>query len=198
MILSNIEIHRALDEKRLIIEPEPQPRIPTLGQECPYDSHSVNLKLHEEILKPKSGKFSIDLTQPGSLAQLITEHSEKYIISKKQPYMLAPGEFVLARTLEKIDLPIIGNPPYLAARIEGKSSRARLGLIVHCTAPTVHPGFTGTLTLEMANLGPATISLIPEMYIAQLILEQVKGEILLNPSQFQDQSDPSGITSSSV
>jgi dCTP deaminase len=81
--------------------------------------------------------------------------------------------------------------PYLAARIEGKSSRARFGLIVHCTAPTVHPGFCGKLTLEMANFGPTDIMLKPNMYIAQLIVEQVCGEIHPNLSQFQGQTSPS-------
>jgi dCTP deaminase len=192
MILSNCEIHKALDSKRLIITPEPQPRIPTIGQECPYDTHSVNLRLHNEILFPEGGKFTINLQNPGSLADLITLHSKKYDINERQGFELKPGDFVLAQTVERIGLPITDSRPYLAARIEGKSSRARWGLIVHCTAPTVHPGFEGHLTLEMANLGPATITLTYQMYIAQLIVEQVTGEIISNPSDFQGQSHPSG------
>jgi len=89
-------------------------------------------------------------------------------------------------------LPIDKGPPYLAARIEGKSSRARCGLLVHFTAPTVHPGWNGTQTLEMINLSPTTFVLSPEMPIAQLIVEQVYGEIFPNPSQFQNQSTPEG------
>jgi hypothetical protein len=80
----------------------------------------------------------------------------------------------------------------LAARIEGKSSRARCGLMVHFTAPTVHPGWAGPLTLEMINLGPKAIILRPGMHIAQLIIEEVRGEIFLNPSAFQNQSTPEG------
>ena len=83
--------------------------------------------------------------------------------------------------------------PSLAARIEGKSSRARCGLLVHFTAPTVHPGFFGTLTLEMINLGPSPIALVPGMPIAQLIVEEVKGIPVENPSQFQGQSAPEGV-----
>jgi dCTP deaminase len=192
MILSNREIHRALDDGRLIITPEPLPRTPMIDQECPYDTHSVNLKLHDEIFVPENGKFSFNLGNPGSLADLITKHSKKYTINEKQGFNLEPGNFVLARTIERIELPIRSNSINLAARIEGKSSRARCGLIIHCTAPTVHPGFEGTLTLEMANLGPATITLTHEMYIAQLILEEVSGEIIRNPSTFQGQSTPSG------
>lgn len=195
MILSNCEIHKALDSGRLIITPEPQPRVPTIGQECPYGTHSVDLKLHNEILVPESGKFNINLANPGSLADLIARHSEKYLINKRQGFELEPGDFILAQTVECIKLPIIGDSPYLAARIEGKSSRARWGLIVHCTAPTVHPGFEGKLTLEMANLGPATLTLTDQMYIAQLIIEQVEGKIISNPSDFQGQSHPSGAKS---
>ncbi len=195
MILSNCEIHKALDSKRLIITPEPLPRIKTIGQECPYDTDSVNLKLHNEILVPESGKFTINLQNPGSLADLITKHSRPYVINERQGFELKPGDFVLAQTVEWIELPIKNGPPYLGARIEGKSSRARCGLIVHCTAPTVHPGFEGTLTLEMANLGPAILTLTYQMYIAQLIIEQVEGKIISNPSDFQGQSHPSGAKS---
>jgi dCTP deaminase len=93
-----------------------------------------------------------------------------------------------------VQLPISGEPDRsLAARIEGKSSRARLGLLVHFTAPTVHPGFSGTLTLEMINLGPVDIQLFPGMPIAQLIVEEVKGRPdFNNPSQFQGQSTAAG------
>ena len=157
-----------------------------------YDTHSVNLKLHNEILVPESGKFTINLQNPGSLVNLITKISKKNVINERQGFELKPGEFVLAQTVEWIGLPIIGKPPSLAARIGGKSSRARCGLIVHCTAPTVHPGFEGKLTLEMANLGPATLTLTDQMYIAQLIIEQVEGEIIQNPSDFQGQEHPSG------
>lgn len=192
MILSNIEIHRALDEKRLILDPEPLPRFPEIGKECPYNTHTVDLKLSDEILVPKEGKFCIDLTRPGSLAEEIANHSEVLKITNSQPYHLEPGKFILGMTLEKIGLPIDYAPPYLSARIEGKSSRARLGLIIHCTAPTIHPDFKGNIALEMANLGPASIILKPHMYIAQLIIEQVYGRIEKNPSQFQDQTRPSG------
>ena len=193
MILSNQELHKALDDGRLIIDPEPEPRVPSFGADCPYDTHSVNLRLGQEILVPRESKYCIDLSKPGSLPEAIKANSNACIITKEQPYLLEPHKFILANTLEKIDLPITNKRPYLAARIEGKSSRARLGLIVHCTAPTVHPGFCGTLTLEMVNLGPVDIILKPQMYIAQLIVEQVFGDVYTNPSQFQNQKSPSGL-----
>ena len=56
MILSNVEIHKALDERRLVIDPEPSPRLPSIGQNCPYDTHSVDLTLGSEIVIPLPGQ----------------------------------------------------------------------------------------------------------------------------------------------
>jgi len=193
MILSNLEIQKALDEGRLVIDPEPLPRKPEHGKYCPYDTTAVDLTLHNEIRVPEGGAFVYDLMEPGSLSELITKHSKKYVLTNKQPYHLEKGEFVLGITLEKIVLPIDKGPPYLAARIEGKSSRSRCGLLVHFTAPTVHAGWNGPLTLEIINLGPTTFVLRPKMLIAQLIIEQVHGELFPNPSQFQNQTTPEGL-----
>lgn len=194
MILSNAELHAALDDERLIIEPEPTPRVPTLGQpDCRYDTHSVDLQLGPQISVPESGQFAIDLTQPGSIAETIARNCTTHEISDSRPYHLEPGEFVLGATIERVRLPVL--PAYntcLAARIEGKSSRARFGILIHFTAPTVHPGFDGTLTLEIANLGPAVFCLKPGMRIAQLIVEEVKGIPNRHDSEFQGQSTPPG------
>lgn len=194
MILSNVEIHKALDEGRLIIDPQPMPRAPGMERDhCPYDTHSVDLTLASEVVVPESGQLSFDLSQPGSVAQTIENHSTSKTITREQPWNLKPNNFILAKTREKVSLPIDKtSPTCLAARIEGKSSRARVGLLVHFTAPTVHPGFKGTLTLEMINLGPANILLSPGMAIAQLIVEEVKGCPIQNDSQFQGQTNPEG------
>ncbi len=195
MILANTEIMAALDGGRLVIDPEPEPRYPAPGVKSPYDTHSVDLRLGSEIVVPRAGPFSYDLTQPGALADMIDLHSAAHTLSIEQPFRLEPRRFILGRTLERIELPIPDDrrrKTCLAARIEGKSSRARVGLLVHFTAPTVHPGFEGTLTLEMINLGPAPIMLVPGMAIAQLIIEEVKGLPVANPSQFQGQTTPAG------
>lgn len=193
MILSNVEIHRALDDGRLVITPEPLPRHPTIGEHCPYDTHSVDLKLADEISVPREGQFTYDLTQPGRIADTIAGHSEQKKLTKEQPFNLPPFRFVLGRTVERIELPIAPEASTcLAARIEGKSSRARFGILVHFTAPTVHPGWAGTLTLEIINLGPANVLLVPGMYIGQLIIEEVKGCPVDRPSEFQGQSTPVG------
>lgn len=195
MILANTEIHKALDDKRLIIRPEPSPRVPTIGAHCPYDTHSVDLTLAPEISVPKKNlPFTFDLSQKQNLSEFLSQNSEKYLLRENLYYKLEQNQFILARTIEHIELPISNDPniPSLAARIEGKSSRARLGLLVHFTAPTVHPGFCGTLTLEIINLGPAPILLQGGVSIAQLIVEETRGIPNANPSQFQGQSSPEG------
>jgi dCTP deaminase len=193
MILCNTEIQKAIDEGRLIIRPEPLPRRPTEGLECPYDAHSVNLTLADEISIPRLGTFVIDLTRKGSLADFLVQNSSRVRIDPGQGFTLEPNQFILARTREYVELPIQpGLDSSLAGRIEGKSSRARCAILVHFTAPTVHPGFKGTLTLEVINLGPNAFMLRPGMAIAQLIIEEVRGIPFPNASQFQGQTTPEG------
>ena len=82
-----------------------------------------------------------------------------------QPFVLHPGEFVLASTLEVITL---GHD--LAARLEGKSSLGRLGLLTHSTAGFIDPGFSGHVTLELSNVANLPIKLWPGMKIGQLCI----------------------------
>jgi dCTP deaminase len=135
----------------------------------------------------------VDLRR-GGFADLLGPYSTNVTITDDQPFDLKPHRFVLGKTRERAELPLIDEcqGPCLAARVEGKSSYARCGLLVHFTAPTIHAGFEGTITLELMNLGPLTISLHPGAPICQLIVEQVKGKPLRNDSQFQGQSRPGG------
>jgi len=79
-----------------------------------------------------------------------------------EPFILHPGEFVLGSTYEEVSL-----PEDLAARVEGKSSLGRLGLLTHATAGFVDPGFSGHVTLELANVATLPIKLYPGMKIGQ-------------------------------
>jgi dCTP deaminase len=100
---------------------------------------------------------SIDLAAPPTN---LTEH---VAVPDGESFVIHPGEFVLGRTQEWVEL-----PDDLVARIEGKSSLGRLGLIVHATAGFVDPGWRGTLTLEITNLTRVPIVLWPGKPIAQL------------------------------
>src|SRR5204863_114923 len=89
--------------------------------------------------------------------------TEEVKVAPDEPFVIHPGEFVLGRTLEWVEL-----PDDVVARIEGKSSLGRLGLIVHATAGFCDPGWKGTLTLELANLTRIPIRLYAGLPIAQL------------------------------
>lgn len=192
MILSNVTIQDALDKGWLKITPEPKPRTMGQGSECPYQTTAVDLHLGSEIAFFKEGlPLNIDL-RLGSFADLFGPNSHARQITADQPYSLNASKFVLGKTMERVELPLIDDGPCLAARVEGKSSYARCGLLVHFTAPTIHAGYAGTITLELINFGPFPISLYPGAPICQLIVEQVHGKPFRNDSQFQDQSRAGG------
>ena len=119
---------------------------------------SVDLRLGTSFRVFHNHKLpAIDLAQP---PRDVTELVE---VAPDQSFVIHPGEFVLGATQEWVEL-----PDDIVARIEGKSSLGRLGLIVHATAGFVDPGFSGTLTLEITNLTRVPIVLWPGKPIAQL------------------------------
>src|SRR5438105_13859863 len=137
MILSNVDIQQAIDRKWLVITPEPLPRRKEGIAECPYQTSAVDLRLGSEIALFNEGlAISIDLRR-GSFADLFGPNSASRTITDEQPYCLSPGKMVLGKTLERIELPLIDEAPCLAARVEGRSSDARCGLLVHFPAPTI-------------------------------------------------------------
>lgn len=199
MILSNRGIYAALDAKRIVIEPEPLPRLDEAGHVSPFDTHSVDVRLAPNLSIPKSGSYTFDLDGPGRgirFSDLMARLSDQHVIGP-DGYALSPNQFVLGKTVEYLSLPIqhaknVEEGTCYAARFEGKSSRARTGLLVHFTAPTIHPGFEGTITLEIINLGPVPFLLRPNMPIGQLIFEEVRGLPVEKASQFQGQTTPEG------
>lgn len=103
--------------------------------------------------------------------EVAKKHTEPLVIPS-EGYVFEPGTFLLAWTRENIRLPSQGR---LAARVEGKSSLARLGIAVHLTAPTIHAGFGGQIQLEMCNLGPLRVRLLTGMRVCQLVFETSLG-----------------------
>ena len=194
MILSNVTIQKALEEGRLVIDPPPEPLQPTPGEpDCPYQTSAVDLRLSAEVsvYKVEQSPILIDLTK-GRFNKL-SAVMEPRTLTEDQPLNLEPQRFVLGRTHERVGLPLLEDADKsLAARVEGKSSYSRCGLLVHFTAPTIHSGYEGTITLEIMNLGPYSIVLRPLMPICQLIIEEVRGQPFRNDGQFQGQSKPAG------
>lgn len=185
MILSNAEIIRGLHEGRFGISelPGSDPSKP------PFNTSAVDLRLSNELVVPKDFLGQLDLSKKiaGGIAQHWHQNSDKVRLADDQPYSLKPNRFVLSNTIESVDFSLKEDAPNHAARVEGKSSLARCGLLVHFTAPTIHTGFRGKITLEIINLGPAEILLKPGMPICQLIIEEVKGTPVQAPNQFSDQ-----------
>lgn len=187
MILSNLSILEAIKQRFLMIE-----NLAGVDPACaPFNTSSVDLRLGHEIIIPKRAKKPLDLrcSYPG---EMLYRTSKRVQISESKPYRLKPYTFVLGTTVEKVAFPRNPNGPCYSARVEGKSSRARFGLLVHMTAPTIHCDFTGLITLEIMNVGPTDIWLHPSVYICQLIVEQVDQQPYSAPNQFIGQQNPIG------
>jgi dCTP deaminase len=148
-VLSDGTIIRLVGEGRIRIDPWD----PGLVQPA-----SVDLRLGGTFRVFHNHRTSaIDLRNPPS------NLTEQIDVGEGEAFVIHPGEFCLGRTLEHIEL-----PDDIVARIEGKSSLGRLGLIVHATAGFCDPGWKGTLTLELNNLTRVPIKLYPGLPIAQL------------------------------
>jgi len=192
-VLSNTTMRDYLYAGRIIIDPPPEI---DRRDSSPYGSCSVDLHMDAIITKSKEDlKLAFDLSQkPGKLSKTIDAIWDEFEI-RESGYVLEPGRLILARTKEVVSFPENKDRKALAGRIEGRSSFARTGLLVHFTAPTIHFGFEGPITLELLNHGPMPLILKPGLAICQLIIETVRGLPTLDfPSQFQNQSSPSGST----
>jgi dCTP deaminase len=108
-----------------------------------------------------------------------------------EPFVLHPGEFVLGATYERVTL-----TDDLAARLEGKSSLGRIGLLTHSTAGFIDPGFSGHITLELSNVATLPILLYPGMKIGQICFLQMSSAVehpygsSVNGSRYQGQRGP--------
>lgn len=147
---------------------------------------SIDLHLDDRFLVfANTRQPYIDVREP------LDELTEAVQIDGEQPFMLHPGEFALGSTREHIEL-----PDDLVARLEGKSSLGRLGLLIHSTAGFVDPGWRGRLTLELSNVARLPIALYAGMKIGQISFlrlstpaERLYGSPELG-SKYQGQSGP--------
>ena len=154
MVLSDRSIREALSSGRLCIQP--------LAEDA-LQSASVDIRLDRQFRVFRNHRDSyIDVREP---SDGLTEVEE---IADDEPFVLHPGEFVLGSTLERVQL---GED--LVARVEGKSSLGRLGLLVHATAGYVDPGWDGHLTMELSNVANLPIRLYYGMKIGQLSFLQL-------------------------
>src|SRR5438445_11573979 len=153
MVLADKTIRALLDEGRIEIDPYD----PSLLQPSSVD---VRVDRYFRVFRNSRYPF-IDVRKPQEdLTELVEVDTE--------PFILHPGEFVLGSTLERIRL-----PDDLVARLEGKSSLGRLGLLIHSTAGFIDPGWDGHVTLELSNVANLPVTIYPEMKIGQISFVQL-------------------------
>lgn len=169
MVLTDREIEASIRLKHINIEPAPK--------ETAFSSTSVDLTLSKFIRSwndaPAKGVEQIIC--PGAVGYVYNDLAKQMTTLTEMGedgFILQPKAFLLGWTLETVDLPSFGR---LAARVEGKSSLARLGIGIHITAPTIHAGFNGKIQLEICNHGPLSVRLTTGMPVCQLIFEQTYG-----------------------
>ena len=157
-VLADRDIRTALQERRIRIDP--------FDEDCLQPS-SVDLHLDRDFRVFHNHRYArID---PREEQRDLTELTS---IEGEDPFILHPGEFVLGQTLEWVEL-----PDDLVARLEGKSSLGRLGLLIHSTAGYVDPGWKGTLTLELSNVANLPIALYFGMRIGQISFFEMSSSV---------------------
>ncbi|MDR2347976.1 MAG: dCTP deaminase [Bifidobacteriaceae bacterium] len=149
MLLSDRDIAAEVDSGRVVLTPFNPGMIQPSSIDVLLDRHFLLFDNHRSAV--------ID---PAEAADELTHAVE---VAPGEPFVLHPGEFVLGSTYERIEL-----PDDIAARLEGKSSLGRLGLLTHSTAGFIDPGFAGHVTLELSNVATLPIRLWPGMKIGQL------------------------------
>ncbi len=149
MVLSDRSIREEIEAGRLVIDP---------FEERYIQPASVDLRLGREFRVFRN--FRLPYIDVKREMPALTEIER---IDDEVPFILHPGEFVLAVTLERVEI-----PADLVGRLDGKSSLGRLGLIVHSTAGFVDPGFKGRLTLELTNVANLPITLYYRMPVSQI------------------------------
>jgi len=154
MILSDRSIKHQMKKGRIEIDP--------LGPNAVQPA-SVDIRLDSEILVFRNNwRTHIDVMQPAD------DVVERVTVEEGRPFLLHPGQFALGSTLETVTI-----PDDIVARIEGKSSLARYGLLIHSTAGFVDPGWSGKLTLEFSNVGILGITLRQGMKIGHISFTQL-------------------------
>ncbi|MEQ8833720.1 MAG: dCTP deaminase [Miltoncostaeaceae bacterium] len=154
MVLSDRSIREAVASGHLTIDPFD----PSLVQPSSVDVRVAGaFRVFHNSRRPL-----IDVREPTSdLTELVD-------VEDGGRFILHPGEFVLGSTVERVVI-----PPDLVARLEGKSSLGRLGLLIHSTAGYIDPGFDGTITLELSNVARLPIAIYPGMPIGQISFQQM-------------------------
>ncbi|QBG34712.1 dCTP deaminase [Litorilituus sediminis] len=168
MRLCDKDIEQFLDEERIVISPKPDTSM--------ISGVSVDIRLGNEfrVFQDHTAPY-IDLSGPKAEVQqaMNSVMSEEVFIEDGEAFFLHPGELALAVTYESVTL-----PDDIVGWLDGRSSLARLGLMVHVTAHRIDPGWSGQIVLEFYNSGKLPLALRPKMKIAALNFETMSGSAL--------------------
>ena len=161
MILSDRDIKKALKSGKIKISPKPS--LSTQLGSCSIDLRLGNTfrvfdHSRNAYIDPSKKDYSNEITK-------------EVRIKNKDVFIMQPGDFVLAVTLERVKI-----PNDMMGRLEGRSSLGRLGIVVHSTASTFDPGWDGNCVLELGNLGRMAVSLRPGMRICAMQFENLSSE----------------------
>ena len=177
MVLSDKTIRAEIDAGRIVIDPFDAGLI---------QPSSVDVRVDNRFRVFNNSRYPyIDVRQP------MEDLTEPVEIEGDEPFILHPGEFVLGQTLERVTL-----PNDLVARLEGKSSLGRLGLLIHSTAGFVDSGFSGNLTLELSNVANLPITIYQGMPIGQMSFMRMDAPVERpygsseTGSKYQGQAEP--------
>lgn len=182
MILSDRDIKKALNQGRIAVTS------PENDHEKNIHASSMDLRLGKYFKVYEHSKHPVlDPLKMDSFAGL-TKLVE--ITNPEEPFIVHPGDFVLGVTMESVHL---GDD--IVARVEGRSSIGRLGIIIHSTAGFIDAGFEGTITLEITNINRMPVALYPGMRVCQLAFEEMSSpaEVPYNKkasSKYQGQTLP--------
>lgn len=158
MILSDVDIKVKLEKGEIKIDP-----MPDLDEAL--GPASIDFRLGNQFMfYRRTEQPFIDVKSPETmenLTRLITK-------GNNEPFTMHPGDFVLATTMESVEL-----PDDLIGRLEGRSSLGRLGIVIHSTAGKFDPGWKGKLVLEISNIGLVPVRVYPGMRVCQFLFEQL-------------------------
>jgi len=158
VVLSDRTIREEIESGRIVIDPFEASNV---------QPSSIDVRVDRQFRVFHNARYPyIDVRQP------MDDLTELVEISDEEPFILHPGEFVLGQTLERVTL-----PDDLVARLEGKSSLGRLGLLIHSTAGFVDSGFSGNLTLELSNVANLPITIYHGMPIGQISFMRMDGPV---------------------
>ena len=151
-----------------LVDPDPERRIiitPLVNPEEQFGPTSLDVRLGTDfqVLKRSNLTHWDPMKTPDAIQADLDLSMAHFKMKATDPFVLHPGEFALASTLEYVQIPLD-----IAARLEGRSTWGRLGLQIHATAGFVDPGFKGALTFELSNVSTVPIPLYPGVRIGQL------------------------------